>query len=148
MTTTNEINVGAAAPVSKGMLWGGRVISALPVLFLLFDGAMKLAKPAVVVEATAQLGYPESAIVGLGIILLGCVILYLIPRTSVLGAILLTGYLGGAVATQVRVGNPLFSHVLFPVYVAALLWGGLWLRDSHVRECIPLRCRSARDQVD
>jgi hypothetical protein len=127
------------------MLWSGRVTSALPVLFLLFDGAMKLAKPAVVVEATVQLGYPESVILPLGIILLGCVILYLIPRASVLGAILLTGYLGGAVATQVRVGNPLFSHILFPGYVGALLWGGLLLQDPRLRRFIPIRCKPERD---
>lgn len=145
MTTTNKIHVDAAAPVSKGMLWSGRVTSALPVLFLLFDGTMKLAKPSAVVEATVQLGYPEGAILPLGIILLGCVILYLIPRTSVLGAILLTGYLGGAVATQLRVGNPLFSHILFPGYVAMLLWGGLWLRIPRLRELIPLRRHPAHD---
>jgi DoxX-like family len=145
MTTTNRIHVDAAAPISKGMLWSGRVTSALAVLFLLFDGAMKLAKPAVVVEATVQLGFPESVILPLGIILLGCVLLYLTPPTSVLGAILLTGYLGGAVATQVRVGNPLFSHILFPGYVAMLLWGGLWLRVPRLRELIPLRRNPSHD---
>jgi hypothetical protein len=108
------------------------------------DGVMKLVKPAVVVNATAQLGYPETVILPIGIALLACTVLYVIPRTSVLGAILLTGYLGGAVATQVRVGNPLFSHILFPGYVAMLLWGGLWLRDPRLREFIPLRCRSER----
>jgi hypothetical protein len=107
---------------------------------------MKLVKPAIVVNATVQLGYPEGVILPLGIILLGCVILYLIPPTSVLGAILLTGYLGGAVATQVRVGNPLFSHILFPSYVGMLLWGGLWLRDPRLRKFIPLRCRSEREE--
>ena len=129
-------------------LWAGRIVSALPILFLLLDGVMKLVKPAIVVNATVQLGYPEGVILPLGIILLGCVILYLIPRTSVLGAILLTGYLGGAVATQVRVGNPLFSHILFPSYVGMLLWGGLWLRDPRLRKFIPLRCRSEHDRVD
>jgi fucose permease len=134
-------------PVTKS-LWAGRIVSAVPVLFLLIDGVMKLIKPAPVVEATVQLGYPEGVILPLGIILLGCVILYLIPRTSVLGAILLTGYLGGAVAAQVRTGNPLFSHILFPGYVAMLLWGGLWLRDPRLRDFIPLRCGSERGQVD
>jgi DoxX-like family len=127
------------APVSKGRLWTGRIMSALPALFLLMDGVMKLAKPEFVVKATVQLGYPERVIFGLGIVVLVCVILYLIPRTAVLGAILLTGYLGGAVATHVRVGDPLFSHALFPVYVAILLWGGLYLREERLRALVPLR---------
>jgi hypothetical protein len=127
------------AHVSKGRLWTGRIMSALPVLFLLMDGVMKLMKPDFVVKATVQLGYPENVIVGLGIIVLVCVILYVIPRTAVLGAILLTGYLGGAVATHVRVGDPLFSHALFPVYVAILLWGGLYLREERLRALIPFR---------
>jgi len=126
------------APVSKKMFWAGRVISALPVLFLLMDGVMKLFKPAFVVEATVRLGYPESVILGLGIVLLACTALYLIPPTSVLGAILLTGYLGGAVATHVRIGEGLFP-VLFPVIVGILIWGGLWLRDERLRALIPLR---------
>lgn len=126
------------APVSKKMLWTGRILSALAALFLLFDGVAKLFKPAPVVEATVQLGYPESVLLGLGIVLTGCTILYLIPRTSVLGAILLTGYLGGAVATHVRVGGPLFS-VIFPILFGVLIWGGLFLRDDRLRTLIPLR---------
>jgi hypothetical protein len=126
------------SPVSKGMLWAGRIMSAPPSLFLLVDGGMKLAKPAVVVQSTVQLGYPESVILGLGIILLACTVLYLIPRTSVLGAVLLTGYLGGAVATHVRVEDGLFS-ILFPVLLGALLWGGLVLRDPWLRALMPLR---------
>jgi hypothetical protein len=125
--------------VSKRRLWAGRIMSGLPTLFLLLDGVMKLVKPAPVVEGTIQLGYPESVIFGLGVVLIGCTILYVIPSTSVLGAMLLTGYLGGAVATHVRVGNPLFSHILFPVYVAVLVWGGLYLRDSRLRALVPLR---------
>src|SRR5437660_211441 len=125
--------------VSKKALWAGRVVSALPVLFLLMDGVMKLVKPAVVVEATVKLGYPESTILGMGIVLLACTILYVIPPTSVLGAILLTGYLGGAVATHVRVGDPLFTHTFFPVYLGILIWGGLYLRDVRLRALIPLR---------
>jgi hypothetical protein len=132
----------------KKSLLTGRIISALPILFLLVDGVMKLAKPAIVVNATVELGYPETVILPIGIVLLACTVLYVIPRTSVLGAILLTGYLGGAVATQVRVGNPLISHILFPGYVAMLLWGGLWLRDPRLREFIPLCCRSGHGQVD
>ena len=127
------------APISRKRLWAGRIISGLPSLFLLLDGIAKLVKPAVVVEGTVKLGYPETVIVPLGIVLLTCTILYVIPRTSVLGAILLTGYLGGAVATHVRVADPLFTHVLFPVYLGVLIWGGLYLRDDRVRSLIPLR---------
>ena len=126
------------APVSKGSFWVGRIMSALAALFLLMDGVMKLLKPAPVVEGTVQLGYPESVIFGLGIVLLFCVVLYMIPRTSILGAIMLTGYLGGAVASQVRVGHALFSHTLSPVYVAALVWGGLFLCEARLRALIPL----------
>ena len=127
------------AAVSKKALWAGRIISALPILFLLMDGVMKLVRPVVVVETTVKLGYPAAVILPLGIVLLVCTILYAVPRTSVLGAILLTGYLGGAVASHVRVGDPLLTHVLFPVYLAVLIWGGLWLRDERLRSLIPLR---------
>jgi DoxX-like family len=122
----------ATSDSNKGTLWAGRIISALPALFLLFDGIMKLVKPPFVVEATVQLGYPESVIAGLGVVLTACTILYLIPRTAVLGAILLTGYLGGAVATHVRVGGPWFS-IIFPAILGAMLWGGLYFRDERVR---------------
>ena len=124
--------------ISSKRQWAGRIMSGLPALFLAVDGGMKLFKPPVVVEATKQLGYPESVIVGLGSVLLASTLLYLVPRTSILGAVLLTGYLGGAVATQVRVGAPLFN-IVFPVVLGVLLWGGLWLRDSHLREMLPLR---------
>src|SRR6267378_3626093 len=127
-----------ANPVSKKALWVGRIISALPALFLLFDGAMKLVKPAPVVEATVRLGYSETVILPLGIVLIACTLLYLIPRTAILGAILLTGYLGGAVATHVRVGEGLFP-VLFPVIMGILIWGGLWFRDDRLRALIPFR---------
>jgi hypothetical protein len=127
------------APVSRKRLWAGRIISVLPVLFLLIDGVMKLLKPAVVVQATVALGYAEKIIVPLGILLLSCTALYAIPRTAVLGAILLTGYLGGAVATNVRVGNPVFTYILFPVYLGVLIWLGLYLRDERLRALIPLR---------
>jgi len=132
------------APVSKKKLWAGRVISALPSLFLLMDAFGKFIKPAPVVEGTLLLGYPASVILPLGIVLLVCTVLYSIPRTSVLGAILLTGYLGGAVATHVRVGNPLFTHALFPIYVGALIWIGLFLRDERLRALIPLRSNPAQ----
>jgi len=124
-------------PVSRGALWGGRIMSWLPALFLLVDGVMKLFKPALVVEATVKLGYPENTIVPIGIVLTVCTILYLIPRTAVLGAILLTGYLGGAVATHVRVGEGLFP-VSFPIIFGILLWGGLYLRDNRLRTLIPI----------
>lgn len=124
-------------PLSRKALWTGRILSGLAVLFLLFDAVGKLLRPAAVIEGTTQLGWPASVILPLGIIQVVFLILYLLPRTSILGAILWTGYLGGAVATHVRIGNPLFSHVLFPVYVALLLWGGLWLRDRRVRTLLP-----------
>jgi DoxX-like family len=123
--------------VSNGRLWGGRIMSWLPALFLLIDGVMKLFKPAIVVEATVKLGYPENTILPIGIVLTVCTILYLIPRTAVLGAILLTGYLGGAVATHVRVGEGLFP-VSFPIIFGVLLWGGLYLRNNRLRTLIPI----------
>jgi hypothetical protein len=119
--------------------WTGLVLSTLAILFLLFDGVIKVLKLPIAVESTVQLGYPEHVIAGIGIMELVCLALYAFPRTAVLGAILLTGHLGGAIATQVRVGNPLFSHILFPTYVAALLWGGLWLREERLRALIPFR---------
>jgi hypothetical protein len=123
-------------PVSKKKLWAGRVLSGLSVLFLLVDSVMKIMRAQVSVEGTVQLGYPESTVVGIGVVLLVCTLLYVIPQTAILGAVLLTGYLGGAVATQVRVNNPIFSHVLFPVYVGVMVWGGLYLRDPRVRALI------------
>jgi DoxX-like family len=126
------------APISKNRLWTGRILSALPTLFLLFDGILKLFKPAPVVNTTVDLGYPESVIIPLGIVLTLCTILYAIPRTAVLGTILLTGYLGGAVATHVRAGGPVL-WIVFPVIVGLLIWGGLSLRDDRLRVLIPLR---------
>jgi hypothetical protein len=117
------------------MLWAGRIISALPALMLLFSGVMKLMKPAVVVEEFARLGYPERLIIGIGILEIACTVVYLIPRTSILGAILLTGYLGGATATHVRVGDPFFITVILGVVV----WLGLYLRDERLRTLLPLR---------
>ena len=124
--------------VSTAALWTGRILSILPALFLLLDGAMKLVKPAPVVEATVQMGFSEAVILPLGIVLLVCTVLYLIPATAVLGAVLLTGYLGGAVATHVRAGDGPFP-VLFPVVFGALLWGGLVLRDPRLRSLVPWR---------
>lgn len=124
--------------VSKTNLWIGRIVSGLPALFLLVDGVMKLFKPPVVVEATVNLGYTESTIIPIGVVLIICTILYLIPATSILGAILLTGYLGGAVATHVRAGESLFS-IVFPVIFGLLIWLGLYLRDNRLRALVPLR---------
>ncbi len=121
----------ATAPASKGALWTGRVLSGLASLFMLFDGGMKLAKPKFVVDKTIELGYHDNVIIPLGIVLIGCTLLYVIPRTAVLGAILLTGYLGGAVATHVRVSDPLFD-TFFPVIFGGLVWGGLCLRDRRL----------------
>jgi DoxX-like protein len=121
------------------MIWAGRIMSGLVALFLLFDSVIKLVKLPIAVEATMQLGYPEHTVVGIGVVLLVCLIVYLIRRTAIFGAILLTGYLGGAIAAQVRVGSPLFSHVLFPIYVALLVWGGVFLRCSRLRALIPVQ---------
>jgi hypothetical protein len=114
---------------SPALLWTGRILSGIAIAFLLFDASGKLMRIAPVLEGTVKLGYPERTVIPMGILLLVGVILYLIPQTSVLGAVYLAAFLGGAVASQYRVGNPLASHVLFPVYVAVLLWGGLALRD-------------------
>jgi hypothetical protein len=129
-----------AAPASKRMLWAGRIISAIPVLMLLFSSVMKLAKPAPVVEGFIRLGYPESVALGIGILELVCTLIYVIPHTSILGAILLTGFLGGATATHVRIGDPAF---FFPVVLGVLAWLGLYLRDDRLRALIPLRSSSA-----
>jgi hypothetical protein len=124
---------GPSQVISHTQRWAGRTMSGLATLFLLWDGVMKLLKPAVVVKATRDLGYPESEIVGIGMVLLACTLLYLFPRTSILGAILLTGYLGGAIASQVRVEAGWFS-VAFPFVFACLVWGGLWLREVRARD--------------
>lgn len=125
--------------IRPAALWTGRALSGLSVAFLLFDATIKILALPPAVEGTVELGYPPSVIVGLGLVQLACLFVYLVPRTSVLGALLWTGYLGGAVATHVRVGHPLLSHTLFPIYVATMLWAGLWLRDRGVRALLPLR---------
>jgi len=124
--------ITGAPAISKGRLWTGRVLSGLVILFLLLDGVMKFMKPAPVIQACSQLGWPDGSIVTLGAILLVCTALYAIPKTSILGAILLTGYFGGAVAVQMRVGNPLLSHTLFPVYMGVVSWLALSLRNPHL----------------
>jgi len=133
------------AAVSRTARWIGYILSGLVILFLLFDAGMKLFPLPIVIETMAELGYPAGdrgvdLARGLGVLTLVCTLLYAIPRTSVLGAILLTGFMGGAMATHLRVGSPLFSHVLFGLYLGLMVWGGLFLRDSRLRSLIPLRC--------
>ena len=125
-------------PVSNKSMWLGRVVGGLAALFLLLDGVMKLFKPSFVVEGTVRLGYGENTIIPLGVVLVACTILYLIPKTSVLGAILLTGYLGGAVATHVAVPEGAFP-IVFPVIFGALLWLGLYFQDVRLQSLIPLK---------
>lgn len=129
----------ANVPVSRTGHRAGVIMAGLAILFLLFDSLGKLIAVAPAVEGTVGLGYPETAVRLIGAILLVCLAIYATPRTSVLGAILLTGYLGGAVATQLRVGSPLLTHTLFPVYVGALIWGSLLLREERLRALLPLR---------
>jgi hypothetical protein len=125
--------------ISKGQIWAGRILAGIAVLFLTMDTAFKLVAPAAMAaEATAQLGYPPHLLPIIGWIEAVLLVLYLVPRTSVFGALLWTGYLGGAIATHFRIGNPLFTHQLFPIYIATLLWLGLWLRDRRLRAVLPL----------
>jgi hypothetical protein len=133
--------IAETEPVSKPALWLGRVLSGLVILFLLLDGAIKLVPWPIVTETLDRMGYgsSESLARTLGVITVACTVLYAIPPTSILGAILLTGYLGGAMASHVRIGSPLFSHLLFGFYLGLMLWGGLWLRDGSLRALIPLR---------
>jgi hypothetical protein len=123
----------SSPPVSRRRVWTGRILTSVAGLFLFADGVMKLTGIQPVVEAFDQLGYPSSQATIIGLLLLGCLTVHLIPRTSIAGAILLTGYLGGAVAVQARVENPLFGYVLFPVYMGLLIWVGLYLRNPRVR---------------
>jgi len=125
--------------LSKKSVWTGRVLSGLVTAFMVFDAVIHLMRPAPVVEAFAKLGLPLRLAVTLGIIELVCVVLYVIPRVSILGSILLTGYLGGAVAIQMTTSKSLFGEILFPVYVGVMVWGGLYLRDDRVRTLIPWR---------
>jgi hypothetical protein len=130
-------SVTQAAPVSKKMLWTGRVIGALPVLMLAFSAFMKFLMPPDAVKGFSQLGWPQHLALPLGILELSCAIIYMIPRTSVLGAILVTGYLGGAIATHVRVGEN--ANIIAPAVLGMLAWLGLYLRDRRLRALIPLR---------
>lgn len=126
------------AAVSGGRIWTGRIIAGLATLFLLFDAALKFIRPAAVLQAFARTGWPPELSIPLGATLLTCTVLFVVPRTAVLGGLLLTGYLGGAVAANVRLENPLFSHTLFPVYFGILIWASLLLRDPRLVEILPL----------
>ena len=131
-------NAAQAVPISKGQLWTGRVLSTIAILFMLFDTVIHALRGPQVVQGFAQLGFPLSIAIPLSTVEFIGIVLYVFPRTSVLGAILLTGYLGGAVAAQVRIGAPLLGFVLAPVYVAVFLWVGLYLRDLRVRAVFPV----------
>lgn len=131
-------SIAQTAPVSNKLVWTGRVISVLVVLFLLFDGVMKVIKERHVIVATMKLGYSPDTVAGIGSILLVCVLAYMYPRTAITGAILITAYLGGAVAVQLRIRAPLVD-TLFPIVVGILVWVGLYLRDERLHPLIPWR---------
>jgi hypothetical protein len=129
------------AELPRAAIWTGRVLSGIVILFMIFDASLKLVPLAAVTESMNELGYPPSAALarGLAVVILVCTGLYALPRTAVLGAILLTGYMGGAMASHLRIGSPLFSHILFGLYLGLIVWGGLYLRDRAIRALIPLR---------
>lgn len=139
MDSTLTYTAAAEHSHGRGTVWTGRIISGLVIAFLLFDSITKLMKVEAVVKASEQMGYPVSLLSIVGTILLACVVLYVVPKTSIWGAVLLTGYLGGAVEVNLRAGTPLFSNVLFPVYFGILVWAGLYLRSRRVREFFSLR---------
>jgi hypothetical protein len=134
-----SLNTLSVSGTSKTALWAGRIMSGIVILFLVMDVAMKLADLPIVTQTGLQLGWHAGTGRVLGVILLVCLVLYVVPRTAVLGAILLTGYFGGTVATHLRVDDPLLTHTLFGVYLGLLAWGGLWLRDPRLQALIPLR---------
>lgn len=136
---TLTANLDVAIPTfkpSRLRLWAGHILTGIPTLFLGMDAAMKLLRADVAVKGTAELGYPDGTILPLGIVELFALVALVIPRTRVLGAVIWTGYLGGAIATHVRLGHPLLTHTLFPIWVAMMIWGGLYLRDRRVRDAI------------
>src|SRR6266702_4711408 len=134
-------DIAETVPVSQSARLFGRILSGLVIVFLLFDGAIKLVPWPVVTETMDKMGYGSSETLArsLGVITIVCTVLYSVPPTSILGAILLTGYLGGAIASHVRIGSPLFTHTLFGLYLGLMVWGGLWLRDPTLRNWIPFR---------
>ena len=133
--------IAETVPASMPARWVGRILSGLVIVFLMIDGAIKLVPWPVVTETMDRMGYgsDDALMRGLGAITIVCTVLYAIPPTSILGAILLTGYLGGAIASHVRIDSPLFTHTLFGLYLGLMLWGGLWLRDRNLRGLIPFR---------
>lgn len=139
MESTIENTSTRASASGRGGVWTGRVLSGIAVLFMLFDSITKIIQVPEVLKASANLGYGAGTIQIVGIILLACVVVYVIPRTSIIGAVLLTGYLGGAVEANLRAGTPLFSNLLFPVYFGIVVWAGLYLRNRRVREFFSLR---------
>ena len=142
MQSTTQIPTAIQNPnASRRTLWAARIIGGIAILFLLMDGVGKLINPPPVTEATVALGWPEHLILFLGILVIACVLLYLIPATSVLGAVLMTGYLSGAVATHVRIGSPTFS-IIFPIILGLMLWAALYLTDARVRALLPVRSRA------
>ncbi|WP_373696648.1 DoxX family protein [Microvirga yunnanensis] len=140
MTAMSDTPAASTSTRIGAAIWTGRALSGLVILFLLFDGGIKLVPLQVVIDTVIPLGWPADPALwrALGVVLLASALLHAHPRTSVLGAVLITAYLGGAVATHLRIGSPLFSHTLFGVYLGIALWAGLWLRDSRVRALLPL----------
>ena len=141
MTIFTETASGSNFAISKSGRWTGRVLSGVVIAFLLFDGAIKLVPLPVVTETMDKMGWGASDNLArsLGLITIVCTLLYAVPPTSILGAILLTSYLGGAIAAHVRIDSPLFTHTLFGLYLGLILWGGLWLRDGTLRSLLPFR---------
>ena len=137
MTDTHEIGTGNE--IGRKRPWAGYIVTGLVAAFLLMDSVVKFIQPAGIEENVLPLGYTMEQMIPVGVILLVCLATYLIPQTAVLGAILLTGYLGGAVATHFRIGSPLFTHMLFPVYIGILVWLGLFLREPRLRSIVPFR---------
>lgn len=130
---TSVEETGLSESISRKRLVASYVLTGVVALFLIFDTVLKLLRLEPAVKGTAELGYPPESVLSIGLMEVVCLVAFLVPRTAVMGAILLTGYLGGAIATHFRIGNPLLSHTLFPVYVALMVWGGLYLRDARVR---------------
>lgn len=139
LTVAAHARNASGPEVSRGRRVASWIIAGLLTAFLLLDAAMKFAQPKAVAAAFVRTGWPIQLSVTLGVLLLVSTILWVVPRTAVLGAILLTGYLGGAVATNLRLEESLFTHTLFPVYFGVLVWAALWLRDPAIRGLIPLR---------
>ncbi len=137
MVTTADTS--SALTISKGRLWTARIMGGIVILFMLMDSIFKFIPNEEALKGTTELGYQVHHLPILGTLGLVSIILFAIPRTQILGAILLTGYFGGAIATHVRMDNPLFTHILFPVYLALLMWGSVWLRSEHLRQLIPFR---------